>query len=193
MNHKGLVDITALKVQSVFKCGLVLKEPRSIRLNFSPDVFAVKKGGVTFQFEIKVSRSDFLKDINKPHRKEEKDIGTFRYFVVPWGLISPDDVLFETGHMKKWGLIWVSSGETNRFRIMRGVKPKNNLKSLESTQPCPYDPFKCVSNSMAEMELVYSAHRALVLGSKGGPVPLGSIIERPIGGEELKSLCSRIR
>lgn len=194
MTHSELIDVTAGKVQTLFRCGLILKEPKTIRLNFSPDVFAVKKGGATFQFEIKVSRSDFLKDVNKPHRRESLDVGAFRYFVVPWRLILPNDPLFSSGHMRKWGLIWVGSGKTNRFMVVRGVNPKNNLKNMEtSTQIHEIESFRCQRNCNAEMELVYSAYRALVLGSAGQPVQVNSVVERICNSpEELKNICARI-
>lgn len=194
MTHQDLIEITAQKIQTLFRCGLVLKEPKSIRLNFSPDVFAVKKGGATFQFEIKVSRSDFLKDVSKPHRTESLDVGAFRYFVVPWRLITPDDPVFDRGHMKKWGLIWVGSGETPRFKIVRGASPKNNLKIMESpTLYSDVEQFRCERNCNAEMELVYSAYRALVLGSANEPVRINAVVERICNSpEELKNICARI-
>lgn len=194
MVHSDLVAVVAEKVQTLFRCGLVLKEPKSIRLSFSPDVFAVKKGGATFQFEIKVSRSDFLKDVHKPHRKECLDVGAFRYFVVPWKLISPDDPLFSKGHLKKWGLIWVGSGKTNRFMIVRGADPKGNLKIMETpVQNSEVEPFRCLCDHRAEMELVYSAYRALVLGSAGQPIQVNAVVERICESpEDLKNKCVRM-
>ena len=194
MTHSELVTITADKVQTLFRCGLVLKEPKSIRLTFSPDVFAVKKAGATFQFEIKVSRSDFLKDMSKPQRQESQDVGAFRYFVVPWGLVKPCEDFFNRGHMKKWGLIWVSQGESHRFKIVRGANPKNNLKIMETPRLySDVEPFRCQRNCNAEMELVYSAYRALVLGSAGKPIQVNTVVERICNSpEELKNICARI-
>lgn len=194
MTHQELICITAEKIQTLFRCGLVLKEPKSIRLNFSPDIFAVKKGGATFQFEIKVSRSDFLKDINKPHRKESLDVGAFRYFVVPWGLVKPDEIFFKEGHMKKWGLIWVGQGETHRFKIVRGANPKNNLRIMETPKLySDVEAFRCQRNSNAEMELVYSAYRALVLGSAGQPIHVNAVVDRLCDSPtDVRQLCARI-
>ncbi|MBJ7539872.1 adenylosuccinate synthase [Marinomonas transparens] len=54
--------------------------------------------------ESKVSRSDFLADKKKPHRNGEVlGMGTFRYFICPEGMISPDEL------PEKWGLLWVNS------------------------------------------------------------------------------------
>lgn len=194
MTHQELICITAEKIQTLFRCGLILKEPKSIRLNFSPDVFAVKKGGATFQFEIKISRSDFLKDMNKPHRRESLDVGAFRYFVVPWRLILPNDPIFTVGHMKKWGLIWVSAGDSKRFTIVRGANPKNNLKAMETPRIwSDIEAFRCERNSNAEMELVYSAYRALVLGSGGQPVRVNAVVDRLCDSPtDLRQLCARI-
>ena len=194
MTHQELICITAEKIQTLFRCGLILKEPKSIRLNFCPDVFAVKKGGATFQFEIKVSRSDFLKDMSKPHRREGLDVGAFRYFVVPWGLVKPCEDFFNQGHMKKWGLIWVGQGETHRFKIVRGANPKNNLKIMETPKLySDVEAFRCRRNSNAEMELVYSAYRAFVLGSAGQPVQINAVVDRlRDSAGDVKQLCARI-
>ena len=54
---------------------------------------------------MKVSRSDFASDATKKFRvDEDKGMGLLRYYVVPWGLVSPAEVA--TG----WGLLWVDEG-----------------------------------------------------------------------------------
>lgn len=189
MTHSELVSITAQKAQGLFGCGLILMEPRTTRLHFSPDVFAVKKGGLTFQFEIKVSRSDFLKDFTKPHRKTpDKDVGVFRYFVTPYGMISPDDPLLSSNGVN-WGLLEVS-GSGSRMYVRRGPNPSNGLLKMETEFP----DFMCPRDSFAEMELVYSYYRSLVVGSNGEAVQVSSIAERIYhDSEQLRSICARIR
>lgn len=53
--------------------------------------------------EVKISRSDFLADRNKPHRNGETlGMGKWRFYLCPEGLISPDEV------PEKWGLVYVT-------------------------------------------------------------------------------------
>lgn len=51
--------------------------------------------------EVKVSRSDFLADARKPHR-QEGGCGSWRYFMAPTGLISPEEL------PAGWGLLEVT-------------------------------------------------------------------------------------
>lgn len=191
MTHKELVDLTASRVESMFGCGMILKEPKTIRLHYSPDVFAVKKGGVTFQFEIKVSRSDFLKDQVKGHRTSpEKDVGLFRYYVVPWGLVLPDDPLLSSNGVK-WGLIWVEGGSARRLRVMAGPNPR---KAFNKFADGSFKEYECPRDHMAEMEFIYSLYRSLVMGSCGEAIKVGSIAERIYSDAlDLKATCSRMR
>lgn len=187
--HKQLVDITAEKCEKLFGCGLVLKEPQSMKLSFIPDVFSVKKEGITFQFEIKISRADFLKDQHKKHRQDPlKDVGLFRYYVVPFGMISSLDPLLDL-HGAKWGLITVDKG--GQFRILRGPNPRKNLKKFSDGS---YFEYECQRDCRAEMELVYSYYRGLVCSSQGEMIKVGSIAERIYNSaEELKNTCVKMR
>lgn len=54
--------------------------------------------------EVKVSRSDFLADKNKPHRNGEVlGMGNYRYYMCPEGLIDESDI------PHGWGLLWVNA------------------------------------------------------------------------------------
>lgn len=191
MTHNDLVELTAGRVEKMFGCGMILKEPKSIRLHFSPDVFAVKKGGVTFQFEIKVSRSDFLKDQSKAHRQSpEKDVGLFRYYVVPWGLLSAEDPLLSSNGVN-WGLIWAQVTGSMRLHVVKGPNPR---KSLHGFSKGAFPDYECPRDHMAEMEFIYSLYRSLVMGSAGEAIVVGSIAERIYNeAVDLKARCSRIR
>ncbi|MBQ9340061.1 MAG: hypothetical protein IJS13_07000 [Paludibacteraceae bacterium] len=58
------------------------------------------------QIECKVSRSDFLADKRKQHRQEpSKDMGAYRYFCCPQGIIKPKDL------PTNWGLLYEVNGE----------------------------------------------------------------------------------
>ncbi len=129
ISHKELCELTA---KNYFKnSDVVLWEYKAVCTSEEPDVL-VYKGERTSLFEIKVSRSDFLADKKKICRKIHKNehgtnfiskefpykkydlkelgqLGRWRYFVCPTGLIKPEEV----GH---WGLIWFENG---RFRIKK--------------------------------------------------------------------------
>ncbi|MCB8880066.1 hypothetical protein ACELLULO517_07455 [Acidisoma cellulosilytica] len=84
----------------------------------SPDaigfrVSELRDGGGSTVVECKVSRSDFLADQKKPHRTQGAGMGRFRYFMVPEGMLSADEV------PSGWGLIYV--GERNRIQIASGA------------------------------------------------------------------------
>ncbi len=67
--------------------------------------------------EVKVSRSDFLADRNKPERQiEGTGLGVYRFYLCPAGLIQPDDL------PPKWGLLHVESG-----KVVEVIKPLGNL------------------------------------------------------------------
>ena len=174
MTHDELVQLTATKVEKLFRCGLILREMSSSKVNFFPDVFAVKKCGITFQFEIKVSLKDFLADKKKKHRIDNcYDVGDYRYYVVPKGLI-PHDNRDLTCHTN-WGLIEVTEG--GQFEIAKGLDPKNGLTQFEDNLEVE-DSYWCKKNSRAEMELVYAARMREVLASEVGEIKIKRIVEK---------------
>lgn len=63
--------------------------------------------------EVKVSRSDFLADAKKPHRKDgATGMGNYRYFLAPQGVIQLEEV------PKGWGLIEVNP--RGHFKVRAG-------------------------------------------------------------------------
>lgn len=63
--------------------------------------------------EVKVSRSDFLRDKHKPHRQPgTPSLGDFRYFMCPAGLLTLDDM------PEGWGLLWVNA--RGHVQVMAG-------------------------------------------------------------------------
>ena len=89
MKHKELVDLGAdwllKKAPNVdLKCQFVVKEI-VFSGNESPDIFGIRSGH-TVLIEVKVSRSDFLKDKKKFCRIHDFDaLGQRRYFLCPKG------------------------------------------------------------------------------------------------------------
>jgi hypothetical protein len=94
--------------------------------------------------EVKVSRSDFLRDKKKPYRiDQESGIGNFRLYLTLPGIIMADDL------PEKWGLMYYSDGE-----IQMIVNPfKGNINSKS--------PNKFPSNKAEERSLLYSGMRKI--------------------------------
>lgn len=72
-----------------------------------PDAIGIcefpKYGIRTVLIEVKMSRSDFKADAKKPHRASEAlCMGDLRYYMVPEGLIAPDEL------PRGWGLLYVT-------------------------------------------------------------------------------------
>ena len=56
----------------------------------------------SFMIEVKITRSDFLKDAKKPFRVTPRlGVGKYRYYACPEGLIKPEEL------PDGWGLIYV--------------------------------------------------------------------------------------
>lgn len=88
--------------------------PRSFIYNWECDFWTMTGGGETREFEIKISRSDYLIDAKKDkHSKCELGANYF-YYVCPEGMISKDEV------DKRYGLIYV----TEAHRIILAKKPR---------------------------------------------------------------------
>ena len=72
--------------------------------------------------EVKVSRSDFLRDIKKPFRKfADMGMGEHKYYLCPEGLITEDDL------PELWGLLWID--EKGKISIQKKAeKHEANLR-----------------------------------------------------------------
>lgn len=85
-------------------CHVAASECRSGWSGEIPDAIGFRAAGDrdgSVVVEVKVSRSDFLADRNKPHRLEG-GMGNWRYFMAPAGMIRPDEL------PPGWGLIEVT-------------------------------------------------------------------------------------
>lgn len=99
----------------------------------SPDVIFFRNDGVTDLIEVKVDRTDFLRDKKKLFRQQpELGMGMYRYMACPEHLINSGDL------PPKWGLIWIPE---------KG-KPYIKIKSKE------FEP-----NYRAERDLLFSLMR----------------------------------
>jgi hypothetical protein len=95
-----------------FGCGVIASEVTTAA-NDIPDVIGWRSGW-SYLIECKASRSDFFADRKKPQRNNGTGMGNFRYFMVPSGLIKPEELPAE------WGLLEVegrSVTETVRCKL----------------------------------------------------------------------------
>ena len=102
-SHQDLVDRAEQWVLKKGKCGFALSEFNTD--NYSgeiPDVLGFRYGRSTL-IECKVTRADFLSDKKKKFRKmPEWGMGNLRYFLVPPGLVTEDEV---RERYPNWGLL----------------------------------------------------------------------------------------
>ena len=121
MNHKDLCVIAVdwLRRPSSRNgpgCNVALSEVASGTNGEIPDAigwrpYAAGFGSVVV--EVKVSRGDFLADIQKSHRQNPaKGMGSYRYFLTPQGMISVEEL------PPRWGLIEVN--EKKRIKVLAG-------------------------------------------------------------------------
>lgn len=148
--HAQLISIAykwVLKNESV---GVAFKELNTNCSNGEyPDVIAFGAWGYSVLIEVKVSRSDFLSDKNKPFRKDpERGMGTRRFYCCPTGLIKESDL------PDGWGLIYVN--ETGKATCV--LNPYKG-KIVNNVVIKGHDGFK--KNIHAEHGIMYSALRRL--------------------------------
>ncbi len=83
------------------------------------DYWVCDKDGQTKEFEVKISRGDYFKDLQKDKHKAQSGANFF-YYVVPAGMIKPEEV------DKKYGLVYVydtylsivkRAGRLNKYRF----------------------------------------------------------------------------
>src|SRR5690606_29343051 len=76
--------------------------PRSFVYGWESDYWTMEASGITREYEIKISRADFLKDRRKQKHSTPEAGANFFYYVCPKDLIKKEDV------DPKYGLIYVS-------------------------------------------------------------------------------------
>lgn len=103
MTHKELVDaayrwLTRKDGNCRSAVGFAFKELKSLSDEI-PDVIAFNSWE-SILIECKASRSDFLSDKKKPHRK--KGMGNWRFYCCPTGMIKKEEL------PERWGLLYVN-------------------------------------------------------------------------------------
>lgn len=156
MTHKYLIEVAYKWVLKRGSCGVAFKELKTANIEI-PDVIGFGSG-FSVVIECKVSRSDFLKDKNKPHR--QKGMGTFRYFCCPIGLIKVEEL------PEKWGLIYVQPNGDCKL----AKNPKHDRHRADGVPFNTSNDYyaQCYPNAFlrdldAENKLMYSALRRLFI------------------------------
>lgn len=96
-------------------CHLAMKEVGGHSSGERADAWGYRWGsdGGSTLVEVKVSRSDFLADAQKPHRAGDiVGMGTWRYYLCPEGMISVADL------PDGWGLLWATP--KGRIKLQAG-------------------------------------------------------------------------
>ena len=126
MTHAALV-LHAIEWLRRYRCGVVLSEQACISGEM-PDAIGWKRACRSVLVECKISRADFLADRAKPFRqKSELGVGCERFYLVPRGLVRPDEL------PAGWGLL-----ELQNRRIEMVKASRKNLRREEG--------FRCEMN-----------------------------------------------
>jgi hypothetical protein len=91
--------------------------PNAFIYGWETDFWTMTASGETREFEIKISRSDYLIDAKKDKHKECNGANYF-YYVCPAGLIKPEEV------DKRYGLVYIS--ESGTAEIVKKPRRLNN-------------------------------------------------------------------
>lgn len=117
MQHSTLVSIGVRWLNR--KCSVVLYESATAAPE-NPDVIGWSPEAGSVLIECKMTRSDFLRDAEKPVRKDPaQGMGQRRYYLCPPEIIQVKDL------PPKWGLLWVEKGHVTLKREARGHAKRN--------------------------------------------------------------------
>jgi hypothetical protein len=92
--------------------------------NSIPDVIGLNHH-ITAVIECKVSKADYLADYHKGHRHHLFQLGSYRYYLCPAGLIEPSEV------NGGWGLLYC-----HQYKIT--IKKESERFPIEQTRPQEY-------------------------------------------------------
>lgn len=78
-------------------CVDVAAEPRLPWLASCPDAIGWTRSGSCVVIEVKTSRADFMRDFKKPSYRSGRVIGDYRFYMVPYGMVSDADLPSSAG------------------------------------------------------------------------------------------------
>jgi len=87
------------------------------QIHWLNDEYVHKEVGFIFTtlVEVKVSRSDFLRDLKKPHRRT-LGMGNYRYYCSPDNMIKPEEL------PGNWGLLYEKNGKIKSIKTAKFVE-----------------------------------------------------------------------
>jgi hypothetical protein len=127
MTHEKLVAKAITWLRS-YGCGVVLSE-QSCASSETPDAIGWKRGCHSVVVECKISRADFLIDLEKPfRRKPESGMGCERFYLVPAGLIRPDELPVGWGLLElRRRAVEITVASSKKLRAAKGFRYEMNL------------------------------------------------------------------
>lgn len=116
MTHAELVERAVRWLRGTAGCPIAFGEVVTLCPE-TPDAIGFRDSGAsTYLIECKVSRADFLADRNKAHRRADRALGLYRYYMVPPGLITADET------PERWGLLYAHPA---KVELVKGKRPKS--------------------------------------------------------------------
>src|SRR5256886_8415123 len=127
MTHEKLVKAAVAWLRR-YRCGVVLSE-QSCASGETPDAIGWKRGCHSVLVECKISRADFLIDREKPfRRKQGSGMGCERFYLVPAGLLSAQDLPAGWGLLEMHGrAVHITVASSKHLRAARGFRYEMNL------------------------------------------------------------------
>lgn len=122
MNHKELVSRAARWLSNSQGCAFVLTEP-CVPIE-QPDVTGWTFNAWCVVVEVKASRNDWLRDADKEHRSG-LGVGNERWYFVPAGLISPNEV------QEPWGLAYC---HWNKVTVVKSAGKRSGIGTVDILQ-----------------------------------------------------------
>jgi len=118
--------------------------PNTFWRGYECDILSLSKGETVFEYEIKISRADFLKDFKKGvynneffvdsgwkktpiELKHQTTRSHYFYYVCPVGLISPEEI------PEKYGLIYYHENTRTAFNALKIIKKAKMIKADKPT------------------------------------------------------------
>lgn len=124
ITHKKLVEIGKYWLKSAKGCNPVFTELGSMHLAEKPDIIGWTPDDCII-VECKISLSDYMADLKKPHRNGDGSLGNYRYYVIPFYLREQ----IKTKERNGWGLVIVNENErAEQERLCGSVEFSRNFK-----------------------------------------------------------------
>lgn len=125
LSHKDLVRKAQQWLSGTKRCTVVMSDLRTQNTETPDGLGFHGTGGGSVLVECKASRADFQADHRKIFRKYEyMGMGNERYFMVPKGLVKPEEV------PDPWGLIEVYPGKLMRSSITKKALPVEKVNKV---------------------------------------------------------------